>query len=58
MILKAEWKSQFKANFYDAYKTATDYGACCLITPYLDFQKSSLFENMITIEKERVSIRN
>ena len=38
MILKADWKSIYSRDFYDAFKTATDYGACCLITPYLDFQ--------------------
>ena len=37
MILQASWKSKETHNFYHAFKTATDYGSCCLITPYLDF---------------------
>ena len=38
MVLQTEWKSKYKQNFLNAYKSATDYGACCLITPYLDFE--------------------
>ena len=38
MVLEATWKNQYVAKFYDAYKSSTDYGACCLITPFLDFQ--------------------
>ena len=38
MILGARWKSNFNTTFYDAFKTSTDYGACCLITPYLDLE--------------------
>ena len=40
MILKVEWKSNpnFTKHFYPAYKSSSDYGACCLLTPYLDFE--------------------
>ena len=38
MVLKATWKSKYEVKFYDAYKSSTDYGACCLITPFLDFE--------------------
>ena len=44
MILQAEWKSNYTVNFLPAYKSATDYGACCLITPYLDFQSNKTRE--------------
>ena len=38
MILEADWKSDSPKYFFPSYKSATDYGACCLITPYLDFE--------------------
>ena len=40
MILKVEWKSNpnFTKHFYPAFKSSSDYGACCLLTPYLDFE--------------------
>ena len=38
MVLEATWKNKYVSRFYDAYKSSTDYGACCLITPYLDFE--------------------
>ena len=38
MILLANWKNTYNHRFFDSYKSATDYGACCLITPYLDFE--------------------
>jgi hypothetical protein len=38
MLILTEWKSKGAYKFYDAWQTATDYGACCLITPYLDFE--------------------
>ena len=38
MILQAIWKSKEPYYFYNAFKSTTDYGACCLITPYLDFE--------------------
>ena len=41
MILHAEWKSMFHKTFFPAFKSTTDYGACCLITPYLDFVLSN-----------------
>ena len=37
MLILTDWMSQPPYKFYAAYQTATDYGACCLITPYLDF---------------------
>ena len=44
MILQAEWKSETLKTFYPAHKSATDYGACCLITPYLDFEIDKTFK--------------
>ena len=44
MILQAEWKSKVTVNFLPAFKSATDYGACCLITPYLDFESNKTRE--------------
>ena len=41
MILEADWKSDSPKYFFPSYKSATDYGACCLITPYLDFELSN-----------------
>ena len=41
MILEADWKSDSPKYFFPAFKSATDYGACCLITPYLDFTLSN-----------------
>ena len=40
MILYVQWKSNssYTKNFYQAFKSSSDYGACCLITPYLDFE--------------------
>ena len=38
MIIYSEWKSNVSHSFYDTYQSMTDYGACCLITPYLDFE--------------------
>jgi hypothetical protein len=40
MIIKyfsLEWSQQYYRKFFDAYSVLTDYGACCLIVPYLDF---------------------
>ena len=40
MILYVQWKSNsnFTEQFYPAFKSSSDYGACCLLTPYLDFE--------------------
>ena len=40
MILYVKWKSNsnFTRSFYPAFKSSSDYGACCLLTPYLDFE--------------------
>ena len=38
MILQTNWRTKQIQNFYPAFRSATDYGACCLITPYLDFE--------------------
>jgi hypothetical protein len=32
-----EWSQSGFRKFFDAYSVVTDYGACCLIVPYLDF---------------------
>ena len=41
MILFAEWRNTYNQTFYNAFKSSTDYGACCLITPFMDFQNPS-----------------
>ena len=43
-ILRVIWKNnaEYTRVFFNAYKTSTDYGACCLITPYLDFENPKL----------------
>ena len=40
MILSVQWKSNasYTKSFYPAFKSSSDYGACCLLTPYLDFE--------------------
>ncbi len=38
LILYSEWKSNVSHTYYDAYLAATDYGVCCFIQPYLDFE--------------------
>ena len=32
-----EWSQKAHRKFFDSYSVLTDYGACCLILPYLDF---------------------
>ena len=41
LILYVDWKREYGHTFYDAYLTATDYGVCCLIIPWLDFENPS-----------------
>ena len=40
MILYVRWKSNstFTRSFYPALKISTDYGACCFLSPYLNFE--------------------
>ena len=40
MIIGVSWKSNpnYSDVFLDAFKSSTDYGACCLIMPYLDLE--------------------
>ena len=38
MLLYSDWKRQYDHAYYDAYLTATDYGVCCLLIPWLDFE--------------------
>ena len=40
MILNLNWKTNpnYTKNFYPAFKTSTDYGACCIIEPFLTFE--------------------
>ena len=37
LSLLSEWSSEYNKTFFSALQTSTDYGACCLIAPYLDF---------------------
>ena len=43
MMISVDWKSyRFKSKqFYPASKYATDYGACCAIFPFMDFENST-----------------
>ena len=47
MILKARWKGKYTVNFLQATKTITDYGFCCLITPYLNFELNKTGDQII-----------
>ena len=38
LILYTDWNREYEHTFYDAYQVATDYGGCCLIVPWLDFE--------------------
>ena len=38
MVLEVTWNNKYVVKFYNAYKSSTDYGACCTITPFLDFE--------------------
>jgi hypothetical protein len=41
MIIRTKWKSKSQKGInYEARQTVTDYGACCMITPYLDFENT------------------
>ncbi len=33
-----EWATKINHAFYDAFLTITDFGACCQMIPYLDFE--------------------
>ena len=50
MILKAKWKGKYTVNFLQATKTITDYGFCCLITPYLNFELNKTGDQIIGID--------
>ena len=32
-----EWNQKYHRKFFNSYSVLTDYGACCLLLPYLDF---------------------
>ena len=36
-IYFSEWNSNFSVPFYNAFQAITDYGACCVMVPFLDF---------------------
>ena len=38
LILYAEWKKSASHSFYSTHVGTTDYGICCTIVPYLDFE--------------------
>ena len=38
LILHAEWKLGVSHSFYSSHVGTTDYGICCTIVPYLDFE--------------------
>jgi hypothetical protein len=37
-FLSYNWKSKYEKNFFKSYFTITDYGACSVVYPYLDFE--------------------
>jgi len=37
------WGDNITQRFYSAFQAITDYGACCLIIPYLDLVKHLQF---------------
>jgi hypothetical protein len=41
IILSYTWKTKFEYNFFKSYFTLTDYGACSIVYPYLDFENPS-----------------
>jgi len=36
-IFSIEWANSISRKFFKAYEGLTDYGACCIISPYLHF---------------------
>lgn len=40
LILYSVWKKSMVQTFYEAYSSSTDYGVCCLIVPWLDFENN------------------
>ena len=37
LFFEPEWANTFSRKFFKSYKGLTDYGACCIISPYLHF---------------------
>jgi hypothetical protein len=37
LIFSTEWANSISRKFFKAYEGLTDYGACCIISPYLHF---------------------
>ena len=38
LLLLVDWKGKFENNFFRSAFTITDYGACSVVYPYLDFE--------------------
>ena len=47
MILFVNWKRKYTMKFLKATKTITDYGFCCLINPYLNFELKKTGDQII-----------
>ena len=47
MILYVKWKRNYSVNFLQVTKTNTDYGFCCLINPYLNFDLNKTGDQII-----------
>jgi hypothetical protein len=37
-FFNTEWASKINHTFYNAFQTITDFGTCCQMIPYLDFE--------------------
>ena len=47
MVLYVKWKRNYTVNFLQVTKTNTDYGFCCLINPYLNFDLNKTGDQII-----------
>jgi hypothetical protein len=62
-LIGSEWGSNFSRKFYNAYPGQTDYGACCLIVPFLnlinpatrDIDPTDMSNSWFTISRHFVS---
>ena len=51
MIIRAIWKNKYAKTFFNAYKTSTDFGACCMIVPYYDLEGADVSDSVEPGEK-------
>ena len=55
ILLSYTWKTNFEYNFFKSYFTLTDYGACSIIYPYLDFENPGT-KNLTTRQYDGVTL--